>query len=516
MADLKKYEQIFDENPIEGSSPLRLIIESNDVAALHSFIKKYPEQVFLPTEMIVDSPFDNATADERLDVLRVLLDLADTNGLQIRPVRPDDYSLLDIACGGAQLNTVKFLLDRSPPLGARYASDPHGGHALLSAASSFRCDLSYKPDLDPDGQKIWLRDEIARSEEIVYMLLDKGARVQDAVRSYGLPHVEQDEKPMHFMETALGQAASRASYQLLSRLIAEGANVHARQYNWSNDPISDVEEVTALHIASGYCNVQGIKALLDNCGELNPADMVSMRDAGGRIPLHWATNNICLDHYYLPDDEIASQICDTLELLIQTNPKTINAQSKDGATPLFSIIEGHADCGGTKHLERIVRLLCEKGADAGIRDITGQNVLHILAARTIGAQPVNPSILDLLVAHGAKVNDADLEGNTPLHHMARSLRQMNLMRRLIHHGARVNATNTKGETPFHRAMAPLPLARQNMDGTLDAFTHERRAKAHGEVLEILQEAGCRMDQPNIEDKTSYQLLGDQDIMAQER
>jgi chitinase len=63
------------------------------------------------------------------------------------------------------------------------------------------------------------------------MLLDKGASVQDAVRSYDFSHVEQDEKPMHFMETTLGQAASRASYQLVSRLIAEGADVHARQYN---------------------------------------------------------------------------------------------------------------------------------------------------------------------------------------------------------------------------------------------------------------------------------------------
>jgi chitinase len=119
MTDLEKYQRLFDENPTEGSSLLRLIIESNDVAALHSYIKKYPERVFLPTEMIVDSPFSNATADVRLDVLRVLLDLADTNGLQIRPVRLDDFQLLDIACRDAQLNTVKFLLDRSTPLGAR-------------------------------------------------------------------------------------------------------------------------------------------------------------------------------------------------------------------------------------------------------------------------------------------------------------------------------------------------------------------------------------------------------------
>jgi chitinase len=141
------------------------------------------------------------------------------------------------------------------------------------------------------------------------MLLDKGASVQDAVRSYNFSHVEQDEKSIHFIETALGQAASRASYQLISRLIAEGADVHARQYDWDNTHLSDTGEVTALHIASGYWNLQGIKALLDNCGELKPADMVSMRDGGGHIPLHWAANNICYDNYYLPDDEIASDVC---------------------------------------------------------------------------------------------------------------------------------------------------------------------------------------------------------------
>jgi hypothetical protein len=45
---------------------------------------------------------------------------------------------------------------------------------------------------------------------------------------------------------------------------------------------------------------------------------------------------------------------------------------------------------------------------------------------------------------------------------------------------------------------------------------KRRAKAHGEVLKILQEAGCRMDQLNIEGKALYQFVGDKCIMAQER
>lgn len=506
MTDLEKYDQLFEEDPRWGSSPLDLMVDNNDVVALHSYIKKYPERVFLPTEEFVHSPFGiifKATRDETLDVLRVLLDLADTSGLQIRPVRPIDDSLLDLACRGSQLNTVRFLLDRSPPLGARYASDSHGGLALLSGTASFRFNLPSTPDLGLDGRKIWLRDEITRSEEIVYMLLDKGASVQDAVRSYDFSDVEQDEKPMHFWETALGNAASRASYQLVSRLIAEGADVQARQDNCGEGLTSDVGEATALHIAGGYLNVQGIKALLDNCGEINPADLVSMRDAVGRISLHWAAYNICFDHYDLPDDEIASQACETLDLLIQTNPKTINTQSKDGTTPLFSSIKGHAGCSGTKHWERIVRFLCEKGADAGIRDITGQNVLHILATVTIMGEPVNPSILDLLVAHGAKVDEADLEGNTPLHHMARTLRQMDLIKRLIHHhGARVNATNTKGETPIHITTA-LRLARQKT-----GRIHERSVKAHSEVIEILQEAGCRMDQPDIEAKTPNQLLGD--------
>lgn len=512
MTEVEKYEQLFDESPIEGSSPLRLIINDNNMAALRSYIRKYPDEIFMPREMIIDSPLSDAVEDGRLDVLRMLLDLADTNGLHISPIRPIDDSLLDIACQRAQVDTVKFLLDRSPPLGARYASDSHGGRALISAASSLRFQLFYGPHVGFEGLEIWLRDALARSEEVLYMLLDRGASVPDAIRSYELTIVEQDEEFVNFQETALGQAVSRASYRLISRLIAEGADIHARQYNCSNYPVFNIRDVTALHIASGYWNVQGIKALLDNCGEANPADMVTVRDAAGHIPLHWAAHNISFDDYYLPDNGIASRICDTLELLIQNNPKTINAQGKDGTTPLFFAIEGHTDCGGTEHLHKMVRLLCEKGANAGIRDITGQNVLHILALRTIGGQPVNPSILDLLVAHGARVNDPDSEGNTPLHHVARSLRQIDLMRRLIHHGANVNAANTKGETPFHRAMIPIPLGRQNRDGTLDIFTPERRAKAHNEVLEILQEAGCRTDQPNAEGKTPYQLFEETKVL----
>ncbi|EED13306.1 conserved hypothetical protein [Talaromyces stipitatus ATCC 10500] len=309
MTDLEKYEQLFDENPMEGSSPLRLIIESNDVATLHSYIKKYPERVFIREAMAYYNPLFVATADDRLDVLRVLLDLADSNGVQLQLDGPWDTSLLDVACEGAQLHTVKFF-------------------ALLSVAYSLRSDLCYSPDPSTGGRKIWLQDEIARSEEILCMLLDRGASVRDAVRSYKFPDVEQDEKPMSLTATALGRAVSRASYKLASRLIAEGADVHARQYGWGGHPVTAVREVTALHVASGYWNVQGIKALLDNCGEVKPADMVSMRDTAGRIPLHWAAENICFDDYYLTDDEIASQICDTLELLIQRIRKRSTSKTK--------------------------------------------------------------------------------------------------------------------------------------------------------------------------------------------
>jgi chitinase len=198
MTELERYEQLYDESPIEGSSPLHLIIKDNNVAALRSYIKKYPDRIFLPTERPIDGPLSNAVQYGRLDILRMLLDLADTNGLHISPVRPIDDSLLDIACQLARVDIATFLLDRSPPLGARYASDSHGGRALISAASSLEFRLSYEPDLGSEGLKIWLKDAIARSEEILYMLLDRGASVPDAIRSYELTLVEQDEEFVNF------------------------------------------------------------------------------------------------------------------------------------------------------------------------------------------------------------------------------------------------------------------------------------------------------------------------------
>lgn len=82
------------------------------------------------------------------------------------------------------------------------------------------------------------------------------------------------------IETVLGQVVSRASYKLISRLIAEGADVHERQrFDFFHS-----RNGTALHVGSYYWNTTGIRALLDGCGrEMSLAEMVSVRDGDGRL-----------------------------------------------------------------------------------------------------------------------------------------------------------------------------------------------------------------------------------------
>lgn len=356
-------EEFPPENDYE--SPLRKIIELNDVIALQDYMEKYPEHFLAPSQILDDNPFFDAANDKCIDVLRVLLDFYDK--LQLKTVdSTSGTSLLDIACLDAELETVRFLLDRDPPLGARYAWDRHGGQALLFAAESLAFD-GPAPMQGTGSQEMWLRDQIAYSEALIYVLLDRGASVKNAVTKRRYTDIEEDEECLPIIATVLGYAVSRGSYELISRLIAEGANVHARQWSWGFNMDGEAN-VTPLHIGCKYLNVEGVKALLDNHGnEIDLAQMVFIRDSAGRIPLHWVAKGpgwINEDRY--SEEEITSRIVDIFGLLIASNPETVNARGEDGATPLGSVIRGHVGCGSTKHFEMMIQLLCDKEADAGI------------------------------------------------------------------------------------------------------------------------------------------------------
>lgn len=119
------------------------------------------------------------------------------------------------------------------------------------------------------------------------MLLDKVGSIRDAVAKHRYSDVRMDEEHLAFIGTVLGSTISRGSYEIVSRLISEGADIHERQWGWSCYGRGEAE-VTALQVRCKYWNVERIKALLDNRGnEIDLAKMVSVRGSLGHLPLHW-------------------------------------------------------------------------------------------------------------------------------------------------------------------------------------------------------------------------------------
>jgi hypothetical protein len=96
-------------------------------------------------------------------------------------------------------------------------------------------------------------DYITKCENMKYLFLESAASVRNA--SFVSPYqywkgIQQDQpRSQQYIETILGQAVSRASYDLVIRLITDGAYIHQRQ---EFDPNSVHRNATALHIASGF------------------------------------------------------------------------------------------------------------------------------------------------------------------------------------------------------------------------------------------------------------------------
>jgi ankyrin repeat protein len=125
--------------------------------------------------------------------------------------------------------------------------------------------------------------------------------------------------------------------------------------------------------------------------------------------------------------------------------------------------------------------------------------LHWLGYPREGNKPIDTNIIDLLLTHGANVNDTDQEGNTPLHHIANCAYQTNAVKFLISRGADPSARNLKGDTPLHRAAEARGFS---------IYTEEDRIRAMKDTVRVLEQAGSdssTMYQPNVAGKTPRQI-----------
>ncbi|KAJ9209978.1 hypothetical protein DTO166G4_8450 [Paecilomyces variotii] len=490
-------------------SLLNTIVRYNDAAKLAQYLENNARATLGHVEVYYWDPLYIAAESGSTAALDLLLKhydahLTDTDMI---PLEKRQFRLLNVACLNARVDTALFLLDTRPVLASLHARDDscmgrdNCETPLLSAASSF---TYCPPGVEEDDLAICAKQ--ARAEELMNQLLNRGASARDALTSL------LDEKQIS--DTVLSLAISRASYGLVKRLIAEGADAHVKTMHQielfsrqSGEEI--VQDVTPLHLGSLHANFHGVQALFDHRGDkATVAEMVLASDSAGRLPLHWAARGAHGPeyHYMLPQNEIVTHTVNTVKLLLSIDPDTINARDHKGYNALWYAVSSFRE-GSDQHLN-ILRTLLEYGAEANMRDQDGLNVLHLLAF-TQNGEVIDPAMIERLVAHGAKIDDIDIRGNTPLNQMAMNLRQVEAVRALLRCGASMSVKNLKGDTPLHQAAKGkvfsyrYELATERNDIPLDA-----KITAQDLMMKILEEAGDGLDlmnEKNADGKTPRQL-----------
>jgi ankyrin repeat protein len=96
-------------------------------------------------------------------------------------------------------------------------------------------------------------------------------------------------------------------------------------------------------------------------------------------------------------------------------------------------------------LMEIASILLENGADVHAKTMQGTTVLHHAASFS-----GTTDFIELLLNHGANVNEVDDEYNHALHYAAKKNQHENI-RLLIKHGAFINSQNNNGYTALHEA-----------------------------------------------------------------
>ncbi len=146
------------------------------------------------------------------------------------------------------------------------------------------------------------------------------------------------------------------------------------------------------------------------------------------------------------DNALAREDTAAVLALLRVNPTLINQGAPNNFTPFQSVIQsGHTN---------MAELLIAHGADINAADIFGRTPLHNVV-QNYGSE--NIAMLDILLAHGANVHAFDHDGLTPLHTAVKNGNSL-AIQRFLAHGMSINTQDEDGDTPLHIAAAAANLA----------------------------------------------------------
>ncbi|VVC86809.1 unnamed protein product [Leptidea sinapis] len=257
--------------------------------------------------------------------------------------------------------------------------------------------------------------------EVVEILISGGAALQ-ARDEGGL-------QPLH-------NACSFGHADVVRALLAAGAPPAARD-NWGYTP---------LHEAAAKGKVDVCIALLQHGADPN------IRNTEGKTPLDLAdtaTRPVLTDVLEAArsgaDDRLASLL----------TPLNVNVHASDGRrSTALHLAAGynraradtasiHSGQSGASSMpsDKVVELVNYQHLG------TGDRPLHCAAA---SLYPKRKQVMEMLLRKGARVNEKNKEGQTPLH-VATEHSHLDAMDLLLRHGAKVNACDARGETALSLA-----------------------------------------------------------------
>lgn len=153
----------------------------------------------------------------------------------------------------------------------------------------------------------------------------------------------------------------------------------------------------------------------------------------------------------------------------------VREKGRSGMSPLhFAVQNGDME---------ITRFLLERGAKVNLKDKSKRTPLMMID------EDATPDLVQMLINYGGKLNIADAEGKTVLHHAVVSGATAEVIRMLVAFGADPNAVDGEGNTPL--------MAAAESDS--------------GESLRILLELGADASRVNRDGKTAAMLTNSSEI-----
>lgn len=450
---------------------------------------------------------------------------------------------LHFAAGYGRREVVEILIAAGAALQAR---DDGGLQPLHNACSFGHADVVralLAAGAAPAARDNWgytpLHEAAAKGKvDVCVALLQHGAdsNIRNTEGKTPLDLADSATRPVltgeYCAADVLEAARSGADDRLASLLTPLNVNVHA----------SDGRRSTPLHLAAGYNRARAVRLLLQRGAD------VHAKDKGGLVPLH---NACSYGHYevtellvragadvnatdlwaFTPLHEAASkarlEVCSLL-LSEGADPTLLNCHGKSAldVAPTRELQEklafeyrGHclleacrlaeparvkkqlSSVSGHQHQSSQASTSGSTGSLPGECSLealvnfqhvgTGDRALHCAAA---SVYPKRKQVMEMLIRKGARVNEKNKEGQTPLH-VATEHAHLDAMDLLLRHGAKVNACDGRGSSALSvaarrdSAAACRLLLACGADTTPDAlYPQPDDACANAAALRLLEAA----------------------------